>query len=69
MILVLEWKEASENFCSGWLFKMLRQKSGVFWQQNYKSWRHTTTLPVYSSCAGAVLNPQHLFSLNWEAIS
>jgi len=31
MIMMLERKEASENFCSGWLFKMLYKNSGVFW--------------------------------------
>jgi len=67
--MVLERKEASENFCSGWLFKMLYKNSGVFWQQNYKSWSHRSTFPIYSSCADAVLNPQHVFSLDWEAIS
>ena len=63
MVLVLEWKEASENVCSGWLFKMWCQNSGVLWQQNFKNRSQTTTLPVYSACADAVKNPQHLFSL------
>jgi hypothetical protein len=37
MLLVLEWKEASENFCSGWLFKILYQNSGVFCNKTIKA--------------------------------
>jgi len=69
MILVLEWKEASKIFAVVGCSKCGVKKSGVFWQQNYKSWNHTTTLPVYSFCADAFLNPQYLFSLDWETVS